>query len=877
VAEGGQGGTDRPAPAPDERHQGLTWRLWARLIARETRGSRTRLAFFTLCLGIGVAAVVAVAALSSSLDRAIRGEARQLLAADLAVSGRRPAPPEILAAIDAVRGARRTETVEMVTIVAAPSLEPGQPGRSLLAELKVVGAGYPFYGTLELEPQQPLATLLDGQTTLVGADLLARLGLRVGDELRIGGQGFRIAGVVVREPDRIGDAFASGPRVLLAPEGLARTSLVGVGSRVYHRQLVRLPDDAPPEALTALGTRLSELLPKDDRLRIETYRDAQPNLRRGLDRVDRFLGLVALLSLLIGGVGVAQTVRAWLAGRLDAIAVMRCLGMRPREVLWLYVGQTAFFALVASLLGAAGGLALQRAIPMLLGDLVPARLITVWQPAAVAKGLLLGIGVSVLFSLPPLVAARRVPPIRVFRRSAEPLPANRWLRLGLGTILVGGLFVLASFQARSPALGGLFTLGVVAALALLAGAAALLVRVLARAPRRAAAEGRLRLSPALRHALATLTQPGGGTLPAAAALGLGLLVVTALALVERHLVRELSADLPTDAPTAFMVDIQPPQWPGVEQLLQGAGATRIDSVPVVMARIAEIDGVPVEQLKDGAEKGSDRRWALTREQRLTYGATLPADNQIIEGTLWSDPDRPEVTVEQEFARELGLELGSNVRFDIQGVPIELAVTSIRTVDWRTFGINFFLVVEPGVLEEAPQMRIAAARLPPGGEQRVQDALAADYANVTLLQIRDILDRLRRILERLAVGVRALGSFTVLAGVAILAGAVAANAARRGREVALLKTLGMTRRGVVTAFATEQALVGAVAGVIGVAGGGLLAWGVVTEGMELRWQLMPGLLSVLFVGGILLAMLGGLSASTRALARRPIEVLRQDSD
>lgn len=856
---------------------GLTWRLWARLIARETRGSRARLAFFTLCLGIGVAAVVSVSALSASLDRAIRGEARQLLAADLAVSGRRAAPPEVLAAIDAVAGAQRIETLEMVTIVAAPGTAADQPGRSLLAELKVVGDGYPFYGTLELDSPAPLTSLLNASTTLVGPDLLARLGLAVGDELRVGGQAFRIAGVIRREPDRIGDAFASGPRVLLSHAGLARTSLLGVGSRVFHRQLVRLPDGAPPDALTALAKQLGALLPEDERLRVETYRDAQPNLRRGLERVDRFLGLVALLSLLIGGVGVAQTVRAWLAGRLDAIAVMRCLGLRPREVLWLYVGQTALFALVASLVGALAGLALQRVIPVLLGDLVPARLITFWQPGAIAKGLLLGVGVSVLFSLPPLVAARQVPPIRVLRRSAEPLPPNRLLRLGLGGILVGGLFALASLQARSLALGGLFTLGVIVALALLAGAAGLMVRFLARVPRRAAAEGRLRLPPAIRHGLATLTQPGGGTIPAAAALGLGLLVVTALALVERQLVSELSADLPKDAPTAFMVDIQPPQWPGVESLLRTAGAERIDSVPVVMARIAAIDGVTVESLKDGAEKGSDRRWALTREQRLTYGATLPADNRIVEGELWSDPARAEVTVEQEFARELGLRVGSVIRFDIQGVPIELAVTSIRTVDWRTFGINFFLVAEPGVLEDAPQMRIAAARLPSGGEQRVQDALAANYSNVTLLQIRDILDRLRRILERLAVGVRALGSFTVLAGVAILAGAVAANAARRGREVALLKTLGMTRRGVVAAFATEQALVGLVAGVVGVTGGALLAWGVVTEGMELRWHLMPGLLAGLFFAGIALATLAGLSASTRALSRRPIEVLRGDSE
>ncbi len=313
----------------------------------------------------------------------------------------------------------------------------------------------------------------------------------------------------------------------------------------------------------------------------------------------------------------------------------------------------------------------------------------------------------------------------------------------------------------------------------------------------------------------------------------------------------------------------------MRELLTSSGATGVESVPVVMARLAAIDGAGVEELAARSPGERDRRWALTREQRLTYLRELPADNRVVEGALWSDPARGEVSLEDDFAKRHRRQLGSLLRFDIQGVPIELTVTSLRTVKWETFGINFFLVVEPGVLEEAPQFRLAVARLPQGGEQRVQDLLAASHPNVTLLQTRNILERIASILRRIGLGVRFLGGFTVLAGIAILAGAVSAGSARRGREVALLKTLGMTRRGVAAVFATEYALIGAVAGAIGAAGGGVLSWFVLTRGMEVDWRLEPAAYAAAVAGAALLAVLAGVASSLRALRRRPIEALRAE--
>lgn len=861
-----------------------------RTLLRESRGSRGRLAFFVACLSVGVAAVVAVAGLSGSLDDGIRGEARQLLAADLAIESRQPIPKDLDLKAAGLAGAERTDLQETVTVVAAPPSATGTPGRSQLVELKVVNGEYPFYGTLDLDPRRPLSQLLAAETTVVASELLARLGLKVGDTLRIGGQPFRIAGVVLSEPDRISVSMTLGPRIFLSGGGFQRAGLSGQGSRIEHRTLLKVPAGFPASGLDAAKERLQKAFADPAFYRIETYRDAQPSLRRSLARVERFLGLVALLSLFVGGIGVAQSVRAWLASRLDAIAILKCLGLRPREIFPLYLGQTALLGLTGSLVGILLGVALQLVLPSLFPDLIPGHLIRPWQPAALLRGLALGVGVAVLFSLPPLSAVLRVPPARVLRRDAEPLPSHRWVMVATTAVLALGVWVMASFQAQSWDLGARFTGAVGAATLVLALAAHLITRGVSRLPRESFRR------PWLRHGVAALARPGASTFSAIVALGLGVLVVLGMSLVERRLTQELSAELPQEAPSAFLVDIQPAQWPGVEKLINEQGATRLQSVPVVMARIAAIDGRPVEELtrqrqpepvperpekeertereeREGGGGEGGRRWALTREQRLTYMPTLPDDNQVVEGVLWGDPQRAEVSVEQEFAADLGLRLGSTIRFDVQGVPVELTVTSLRTVNWRSFGINFFLVVEPGVLEDAPQMRLAAFQLPRGTEQRVQDLLAASYPNVTLLRIREILDKIVQVMDRIGLGIRFLGGFTILAGIAILGGAISAGSLRRGREVALLKTLGMTRRTVLGTFAVEYALIGLVAAVIGAVGGTLLSWGVLQRGFELSWSFQPGPFLVAIVGAVLLAVAAGVAASVRALERRPIEVLR----
>lgn len=840
-----------------------------RLGARETRGARGRLGFFVACLAIGVAAVVGVAALVGGLEQGLQSRSRELLGADLSVRSLRPLPGELDGLLAEFGGSTRADVRELATMASLRSPGEGAGGgraTSRLVELKAVSGPFPLVGELVLDPQRPLAELLAPDTALIAPELAAGLGLAVGDALYLGGAAFTVAGLVAEEPDRLDFRLALGPRVLISEAGLARTQLVTFGSRVRHQALVRF--DPPPDAaeLERRRARLAQDLPGAAYLNIESHRQAQPRLRRSLEQLERYLGLAALLSLVLGGVGVAQAVRSWIATRTPSIAILRCLGLRPRDVLALYLAHAGALGLSASLLGAAAGSLLPLAVTGLAPDLLPADLLPAFSAPALLRGILLGTGLALLFALPPLLAVWRVSPARVLREEAEPLPAPLAARVATPLLLAAGILGAAWVQARDLWLAAAYTGGLAVAALALWGGARLLLAALARIPRGT-------LGPHLAHGLAALARPGAGTGGAVVALGLGLGTIGTLTLVEERLGRELAGALPEDAPSAFLVDVQPDQWPAVRTLLEEHGAREIGSVPVVTARLLALDGRPVEAL--AAERGEGRRgsWTLTREQRLTWLDALPGDNAVVAGALWSDPARDEVSLERDFARDLGVGLGSTLEFDVQGVPIELTVTSLREVEWRSFGINFFLVVEPGVLDAAPHFRLAAARLDAGRETALQDRLAQDFPNVTLLRVRPILERVFELLVRAALGLRILGAFTIAAGIAILVGAVAAGHVKRAREAALLKTLGLRRARVALLFAIEHALVGLVAGTIGAGGAVVASRLFLGRALELPpetpWATPP----LLALGGALLCCLAGLLASARALAAPPIRTLQ----
>lgn len=827
---------------------------------RETRGARGRLFFFAASLALGVAAITGVAALVGAIDDGIRDRARDMLGADVAVQSRRAIPDELDAFVTEI-GAARTDALELSTMARSAAT-----GRSRLVELSAVGAGYPLYGAVVLEPAGALDALgADGAA--VAPELMSDLGLVPGDEVAIGDARFAVRAIVLDEPGRLGAAFQAGPRVFVTLAGVERTGLLGFGSRLRHKALVRAPAGTDASVIDAWAKRVEDDLPGAAYLKVETASESQPTIRRSLERVERYLALAALLSLVLGGVGVAQIVRAWVAARTQAVAVLRAIGFRPREVLVLFAAHVAILAFVASLFGSIAGTLLPFALPAAAPDLLPSNFELTWEPWSILRGALLGVAIALAFAIPPLTAVWRVSPARVLRNDAEPLPPPRSVTYGAFAFIALGVFGSAWAQAGSALLAAYFTGGIAIAALVLGIGARGLTALAARTPRE-------KLSAWLVHGVAALARPGAGTRGAVVALGLAVLAVTTVALVERRLVERLRSDLPADAPSVFLVDVQPDQWPGVAALLHEHGARNVREVPVVTARLTSVDGDDVTQLaaKSGGDELDRPRWVLTREQRITWGELSP-DNRIVEGALWSDPERAEVSLEQEFARDLRAHVGSVLRFDVQGVPVELVVSSIRTVQWESFSINFFLVAEPGALDDAPHALLGAARVDAGEEQAFQDELARDYGNVTPIRVRSILEKVLDVLQKLSLGVRLLGGFTVAVGLAILAGVAATAAIGRAREVALLKALGVSRATIAGLFATEFGLLGFVAGLVGGTAAALIAWQFLEQITDLGGELVWWAPIAAACGTAALAAACGLLASVRALAARPIETLR----
>ena len=834
-------------------------RLWLAML-RESRGSRGRLFFFMACLAVGVAAVVGVAALGNGIKDSLRANGRELLAADLVVESRRELGDDIEPIVREAGATEISTTREFATMV-SPVDEQGAAGKSRRAMVKAVTGTYPLYGALELDPPGALADALGR-----GAVVAPELGMRVGGKIRVGGKVLPVVAVVTREPQQIGFASMLGPRVFVSEKNLEGSRLFGFGSRVKYKLLARLPESSS-NSVRALARRLKSEPEGAAYLTVETWRAGQPRIRSAVRRVERYLGLVALLSLVLGGIGVAQIVGAWIESRTQSIAILRCVGMRPREILTLFLGQVGVLALAGSVIGALVGTLLPFGFSGVASEILGPDVVlgSVFQWGAMARGVVLGMGIALLFSLPPLTAVWRVSPARVLRAEAEPLPAPPIVRWGARATLVAGIFGAAWTQSRSIQLSVAFTGGFLILTGLLTLSAWLVMRWTARLPRD-------RLHPYLAQGLSALARPGAGTTGGIVALGLGVMVVATMAIVERELSTGIRTLIPKDAPTLFLIDVQPDQWEGVREELETGGADPIQSAALVMARIRAINGEGVAEI--AKRRGGGRaRWSLTREQRISTMETLPESNRIIEGALWSEPNIPEVSVEDRYARSLGVSVGDWITFDVLGLPLKLKVTSLRKVEWRSFGINFFVGVEPGVLDHMPSLHLAAAKMPEVEEQPLQDRLAARFPNVTVIRIRPILDQVVVLLEKLAWGVRALGAFTVIAGLAILAGAISATTLRRRREAALLKTLGATRRGVGALFVTEYGLLGAVAGALGAVGAIALAWAFLVQLAELEFTLPLWTIPAAALLTAALAAGCGILASWKALSAKPLESIR----
>ncbi len=900
---------------------------------REMRAAWRHFLYFFACIALGVSALVGVGLFAANVERAVTREARGLLGGDLEVRTSRPmseAGEQVLRSLMS-RGIAMAHVSELVAMAATVNDNSVRSGPvTQIVELKAVESGYPLYGHLTVEPGFPLADLLtlssgscpdsSGPASLpsptpdpsrltpghschgavVQESLLIRMGLSLGDRLKIGQATFLITGVIRKEPDRMANAFSLGPRVMISRKGLAAAELIKPGSRVRERYLLKVSAEVPIRPLLdELRGRLAR-----ESARVSSYRDAQPQLKQFLEQLTRYLGLVGLTALFVGGIGVATSVQAFLREKLQTIAILKTLGADSATVVKTYLGQALVLGLLGSVAGAGLGVALQDLLPgFMAGMLVTNLLEQIEFSSALTwgslppflKGIALGMLTTLLFSVWPLLGIREIRPALIFRREVawpEAAPATgaphrwgRWVRTigaddpvrsSTAIGITGGLAGLSMWQASSWKVGLLFLGALILAVLLLLLTAAVLVRAIRWVP--------APKSLAVRHAIGNLHRPGSQATGIMVSVGIGVMVIVAVGLLERSLVRQLGENRPEDAPTFFFIDIQPDQADGFVRLLhERTGDLNPQLTPLVRSRLSAINGRPVKIEEGGEEerdKPQDKRksWYFTREYVLTFLDRLPKDNAIVRGEWWKPNQafsKPLVSVEEEAARNLGLDVGSVVEFEIQGSTVSAEVSSIRKVEWGNFSTNFYMILSPGSLDGAPFTYVATVRVPPRDEVPLQQAVVAAFPNVTAINIGDVLDSFARILDRLSLAIRAVATFCILAGALVMAAALAATRYRRLYESVILKALGATRGLIARSFATEYALLGAVAGVIGIALASALSWAVLHFILDLPWSLQPGVLTVGFLLTVALTLTVGFLTTFRILGQRPLAVLRQE--
>lgn len=844
----------------------------ARMAWREGRAGVRRLLLLTVAVAAGVGALVAINSFTDNLRLSVTRQAQTLLGADLAFQSRRPLTERTEALIDSLG-----TDVARVTTLGAMTYVPRTAG-ARLAQVSAVAGPYPFYGEIVTAPAEAWSRLQTGRNAIVDPSLLAALGAGVGDSLAIGETRFHIIGSISSVPGDVGIRSAFGPRVFIPGRHLAETQLLGFGARAEYEAYLRLPEAGAAQQVAA--TYRQPL--RAERVRVRTVADDRQRLDDALARLGNFLGLVALVALLLGGLGVASAVHVFIRQKLETVAVLRCIGATSGQVFRIYLAQAAAMGLFGSIAGAALGIAVQQVLPSLLADLLPVDVPTSPSWRAVALGVGTGLWVSLVFALLPLLTVRRVPPLAALRRDFEPAGRRREPTTWLAFLLLAvSVVILAGVQAGSWYYGLAFSASIAAALSVLGLAAALLVRLARRRLPRS-------VSYVWRQGVANLHRPANQTTMVVLAIGFGAFLLATLFLVQHSLLDELSLTGAGRArPNFVFFDVQSDQRAAVEAELRSAGVEPLPAVPIVPMRLLSIKGRPVSEIAADTTQGDSvaapAGWALRREYRSTYRDSIVASERLVTGAWWragstADPRATvAISVEQELAGELGVQPGDEIVWDVQGAPVRSRVANLREVDWARFEPNFFVVFASGALEAAPQSMVTMARIDDATLRgTLQRRIAEQFPNVTSLDLTMLQAAIERLVDRVTLAIRFMALFTLATGIVVLIGAVATSRYQRIREGALLKTLGATRDQVLRIVLAEYLALGLLAASVAV----LLSAGA-------GWALARFLFDVpfRFPAGALFAVVGltaaltvgvGIWGSLEVVRRTPLDVLRADA-
>jgi putative ABC transport system permease protein len=907
----------------------LPWSTAARIAWRELRASRAKFVFVLLSVAIGVAALTGVRGFSEAFQKALLGDARGIMAADLSARMYRLPTPKETQQLDALAtsGVERTSVTETVSMASVQ----GDPVPLLISLKAVDPAVYPYYGHIILNPSASIRDLLTDSTALVDDNLLVRLNTKIGDTLKIGTKHFRIAAVILREPDRMTAGVGLGPRVMITREALEQSGLLGIGSRASERYLFKI--NGNQQNVATLRPELEKILPD---AQVMDFRETSPELTRGLDNATGLLSLICLVAMVLGAIGVAMAMRAHLQQRIEILAIMKSIGARSSDILRIYLLQTIFLGLAGGLIGVALGLGVEYVFPSLLGSLLPLRPPLALAIKPVSAALATGILTTILFCLPPLLDVRHVRPIAVLRKMVEsaesplrPTGSPRQLRiqrillilvfavglaslglwiaglrqhthrwslavlaldviLGLivvtynfwGTkfrerklqwfaivLIVAGLAAIAAALSDSWTIGKWFAASLCAVLLVILGLSAVTLRTL----RAFLDKTRLHLPSALRHGLANLYRPGNQSSAVLAALGAGVMLILAVFLMQNAIVREMHNEVAADTPNVFLIDIAPEELSGVQSLLakQPGVQGKLETIPIISSRITSIDGVSVDQLK---LQNYPRR--MLRSAPISWSDSVPKGTKITQGEWWKKPDDPGLAVVDRIARRLNLHIGSKVDFSVADRTISTKVAAIYKVDGEHAFARSEFILTPGLVRNVPATWYGAVHVTPASIPQLERTLFAAYPTITVINLADILQTIQDVAGHIILVIRFLAGFSILSGAIILASSVASTRFRRIREVVVLKTLGGTRNRIAQVFSIEFLVLGLLSGAVGVLFANLLAR-VLLQRMDIHWHTEWFASGFTIFATAILAIVTGWIASFRILGQKPLEVLREE--
>lgn len=803
-------------------------RFVGQMVRREARSSRRQALLYGSCMALGIASLVGLHGMRTATEQAVNANSRRLLGADLRVESRAPIEGEAAAPLQEL-DANSQATTTRVTRFGSMAMAINST-RSRLVDIQSIENHYPLYGEVLTEPGGRFAALanVERPSVLVDASLLIQLDTEIGEALAIGEVNFEIAGTIKKAPGSLGMQTQIAPRVLMPAALLEATALIRPGSLVEYQVFVRAPPAVLGPWLTANRARL-----EDARLELLTVKGYQNELNRSFGVLTRYLGLVGLAALALGGVGVAAGIRVFVKEKLESVAVLRSLGASSQDIFAVYGLLAVGLGGLAGLAGSLLGVLMQFGMPTFMQGLLPVEIEAGFDLAAVATGIGLGLWVTLLFAAGPLVDLVRVPPLRALRAdfSGEPVPLGG--RLILLLALAFSVLAVSVWQAPRWIVGVYFAAGLGLALGALALTAQLSTRWLRGL--------RLRLAPYwLRQGIANLFRPRNHTLASILTVGFGLFLVLTLHGVQVNVMQQIAVDTEPDRPNLVLFDVQPDQVEPVRALLAERGAVITDHAPLISARIASVGGRAISDWLEEAPANRELRWALQREYRLTYNALLRDTEEVVLGQWWGSDRFTQapipVSIDTSIHKSLGIGVGDLIDWDIQGVPVESVVTNVRKVNWDKLATNFFVVFPPGMIEQAPKTTVLLARI--ADEQvrsQLQRDLVRDYSNVSVLDASLILAAVDTMMQRMATAIRLLAVFTLATGFMILIAATISARQERTKEVLLLRTLGASGLTLRRILATEVVALGVLAALVGSLIAVASSWGLVRFIFELPFD------------------------------------------